>query len=261
MELKDHVFLNKELKDTLVVDIHIHVGGSTRYQKPRNDADSVVYTMDRLGVDVACASCSPGAYCDFAWGNEMCGQAHAKHPERILAYAVVNPNYDTDLDDYFVRDDRFFGIKAIPFVQGNLRIDSPGMQRFYEYADKKGLPVLFHAWQASEVADAVAVARRYPNARIVLGHSGFTNRDAKEEAIKGCKACENVILDTTISDTYDGALEWIADQVGADRLAYGTDLTAFECSHILGRLLLSRLSDTDKEKVLGLNAKEFLKLK
>ena len=30
MELKDHVFLNKELKDTLVIDVHIHVGGSTR---------------------------------------------------------------------------------------------------------------------------------------------------------------------------------------------------------------------------------------
>lgn len=260
MELKDHVFLSKELKDTFVVDIHIHVGGSTRYQKPGNDADSVVHTMDHLGVDVTCASCSPGAYCDFAWGNEMCGQAHAKHPERILAYAVVNPNYDVDLDDYFVRDDRFFGIKAIPFVQGNLRIDCEGMQRFYAYADQKGLPVLFHAWQRSEVADAVAVAKRYPNARFVLGHSGFTTREAKEEAILGCKTCENIILDTTVSDTYDGALEWIADKVGADRLAYGTDLTAFECSHILGRVLMSRLSDADKEKILGLNAKEFLKL-
>ena len=59
MELKDYVFLNKELKDTYVVDVHIHVGGSTRYQKPRNDADSVVYTMNRLGIDVTCASCSP----------------------------------------------------------------------------------------------------------------------------------------------------------------------------------------------------------
>jgi len=260
MDFKDHVFLSKELKDTLVVDVHIHVGGSTRYQKPGNDAASVIHTMDRLGVDKVCASCSPGAYCDFIWGNETCGNAHEAYPDRILSYVVVNPNYDTDLDDYFVRDNRFFGIKAIPFVQGNLRIDSPGMQRYYEYADKKGLPVLFHAWQTTEIQDATAVAKRYPNARFIFGHSGFVHAEGKAEAIKACKECENVILDTTLSDVYDGALEWIAHKVGVDRLVYGTDLTAFECSHILGRVLMSRLSDTDKEKILGLNAKEFLKL-
>ena len=257
MELKDYVFLSKELKDTYVVDVHIHVGGSTRYQKPRNDGDSVVYTMDRLGVDVTCASCSPGAYCDWMWGNEVCARAHAKHPDRIKAYAVVNPNYEFDLDEYFVRDDRFLGLKAIPFVQGNLPIDCAGMQQYYAYADKHNLPVLFHAWQASEVKDATAVAKRYPNARFIFGHSGFT---AVDEAVEACRRCENVLLDTTISDTYDGALERIVSKVGADRVAYGTDLTAFECAHILGRVLMSRLTDTEKEKVLGLNAKEFLKL-
>lgn len=260
MELKDYVFLGKELKDTLVIDTHIHVGGSTRYQKPDNDADSVVKTMDRLGVDITCASCSPGTYCDFVYGNEMAGDAHAKYPDRILAYAAVNPNYETDLDDYFVRDDRFFGIKAIPFVQGNLHIDIPGMQPYYEYADKKGLPVLFHAWQTHEIKDAMEVAKRYRNAKFIFGHSGFVHKEGKELAIEACKCCENVMLDTTLSDVCDGAVEWIADKVGADRLVYGTDLTAFECAHILGRILLSKLSDTDKEKILGLNAKKFLNL-
>lgn len=260
MELKEYVFLGKELKDTLVVDVHIHVGGSTRYQKPDNDADSVVHTMDRLGVNVTCASCSPGTYCDFVYGNEMAGAAHSKYPERILAYAAVNPNYEMDLDDYFVRDERFFGIKAIPFVQGNLRIDSPGMQRYYEYADKKGLPVLFHAWQTQEIKDAMEVAKRYRNAKFIFGHSGFVHKEGKEIAIEAVKSCDNVILDTTLSDVCDGALEWITDKVGADHLAYGTDLTAFECAHILGRILMSKLSDADKEKILGLNAKAFLNL-
>ncbi|MBP3634305.1 MAG: amidohydrolase [Oscillospiraceae bacterium] len=257
MDLKEYVFLGKELKDTYVVDVHIHVGGSTRYQKPGNDADSVVYTMDRVGVDVVCASCSPGAYCDWKWGNEMCADAHEKYPDRIKAYAVVNPHYTFDLDAYFANSDRFLGLKVIPFVQGTLPIDCPGLQPYYEYADKYGLPVLFHAWMASEVKDATAVAKRYPNARFIFGHSGFT---AFEESVAACKQCDNVLLDTTISDTYDGALERLVNAVGVDRVAFGTDLTAFECSHILGRILLSRLSDTDKEKILGLNAKQFLKL-
>ena len=214
--------------------------------------------MDRLGVDIVCASNSPGAYSDFHWGNECAARTHAAYPDRLKAYLTLNPNYpDLDLDDYFVRDNRFFGIKSIPFVHGWKPIDDPGFDRYYAYADKKGLPVLFHAWLPDEVEQATRVAKRYPNARFIFGHSGFTARDLAVEAVRDC---DNVLLDTTISDTTEGALEWLVNKVGADRVAYGSDLTAFECSHIFGRILLARLTDTEKEKILGLNAKAFLGL-
>ena len=64
----------------------------------------------------------------------------------------------------------------------------------------------------------------------------------------------------TIKECDEGDLEWIVGKVGADRVAYGSDLTAFECAHILGTILMSRLTETEKEKVLGLNAKAFFNL-
>ena len=69
-----------------------------------------------------------------------------------------------------------------------------------------------------------------------------------------------MILETTLSAPTEGDLEWIVGKVGADRVAYGSDLTAFECAHILGTILMSRLTDTEKEKILGLNAKAFFDL-
>ena len=258
MNFAEYVFSGNPLSDTLVIDTHIHTGASTRLQKRFCEGDGIVETMDRLGVDIVCASNSPGAYCDLIWGNECTAQNHARYPDRIKAYLTVNPHYpDWDLEDYFEKDDRFFGLKVIPFVQGWRPIDDPGFDRYYAYADKKGLPVLFHAWMNEEVEQATRVAKRYPNARFIFGHSGFTARDKAVEAVR---VCDNVMLDTTISDISEGAVEWIVNKVGADRVVYGTDLTAFECTQILGRILLARLSDTEKEKILGLNAKAFLNL-
>lgn len=258
MKFEEYVFSGKPLENTLVIDVHIHTGGSTRIQKLGCDDASLLSTMDRLGVNIACASNSPGAYCDLISGNECAAVSHAAHPDRIKAYLTVNPHYpDWDLDDYFVRDDRFFGLKVIPFVQGWKPIDDPRLDSYYAYADKKGLPVLFHAWMAEEVEQATRIAKRYPNAKFIFGHSGFTARDL---AVEACRQCDNVLLDTTISEVDDGAIAWLVNKVGADRVAYGTDLGAFECSQTLGRLLLSRLTDTEKEKILGLNAKAFLNL-
>jgi len=258
MELKDYALLGKELKDIFVVDVHTHIGSHRNYQRVGTDAEAIIHTMDRLGVDKILCSNSPGAYNDFRWGNEIAAQAHAKYPDRILALAVGNPHYPgVDWDEYFVRDERFFGMKAVPFVQGEQPIYHEGMMPMYEYADKKGLAVLFHSWQDSETADAIKVAKQFPNAKFILGHAAYT---AREMAVEACKQCENVILETTLSTPNDGALEWIVNKVGADRVAYGSDLTAFECAHILGNILLSRLTDEEKEKVLGLNAKRFLKL-
>jgi len=48
--------------------------------------------------------------------------------------------------------------------------------------------------------------------------------------------------------------------VGADRVLYGSDFITFECSHILGRVAMSRLSDDEKEKIFSGNAKQWLRL-
>ena len=258
MNLKDYAVLGKELKDTFVVDVHTHIGANNNYQRIGTDADAIIHTLNRLGVDQILCSNSPGAYGDFHWGNEITAQAHAKYPNRILALAVGSPHYPgVDWDDYFVRDNRYFGMKAVPFVQGQQVIYHEGLMPMYEYADQKGLAVLFHSWQDSETRDAIKVAKQFPNAKFILGHAGYTARQA---AVEACKQCDNVILETTLSAPTEGDLEWIVGKVGADRVAYGSDLTAFECAHILGTILMSRLTEAEKEKILGLNAKAFFNL-
>ena len=66
----------------------------------------------------------------------------------------------------------------------------------------------------------------------------------------------SVFIDTTISSTYEGAIEWIVSKVGADRVLYGSDIPFFDCRQTFGKLALSKLSETDKIKIYGENAKK-----
>ena len=257
MNWENLVFEGGRFDDVFVLDVHGHIGAHKPFQLGDHDADHVAATARRMGVDAVCVSSIPSIASDWKWGNDTVAEACAKHPDVILGYAVPNPYYeDCDLGPY-LQMPGFRGIKVHGNMQGDLPLNDPRYFAAYELADKKGLPVLFHAWMPSEVKAAANVARRYPNAVIILGHSGMTARD---EAVEAAKLYDNVLIDTAISATCDFAIEGLVNRVGADRVVYGSDISFFDCIHTLGKIALAELTDTQKEKILGLNAKALFSL-
>ena len=255
MELKDYVAAQKDFRDVFVLDVHGHIGTECTCQLGAYDADSIAHTVTRLGVNAICVSAITSLRSDFKLGNDHVAEACAAHPGVILGYASPTPFYDYDLSKYFEADRGFRGIKIHGNMQGETPENDPRYDKAYELANRLHLPVLFHAWMPYEVEHALDVARRYPDLTVILGHSGLTMLASKENAIAGCKKYDNVMVDTAISGTYDGAIEWIVDKVGEDRVCYGSDMAFFECDHTLGKVAMTKLSDTAKEKILGLNVK------
>lgn len=257
MNWEELVFEAGRFDGVFVLDVHGHIGAHKPFQLGDYDADHVAATAKRVGVDAVCVSSLPSIVSDWQWGNDEVAEACAKHPDVILGYAVPNPFYaDCDIAPYLEMPG-FRGIKVHGNMQGDLPLNDPRYFAAYELADKKGLPVLFHAWMPSEVKAAADVARRYPNAAIILGHSGMT---ARAEAVEAAKQYDNILIDTAISSTYDNAIEVLTDKVGADKVVYGSDMSFFDCIHTLGKIALAKLTDTEKEKILGLNAKELFGL-
>lgn len=260
MDYKQRIFDCKPFDDFEIIDVHVHYGASSGYRLGAPDADGIVHTMDRLGMDLCCC-CGNSAASDWQYINENLAKGMDKYPGKLKGYVVANPYYEEfDPDFWFKRSPGFIGLKILACVQGGIPIDDPRFDRFYAYADKHSLPVLIHTWVASEVNQAMHVAEQYPNARLIIAHAGLTNLPAKQAVIEGMKKYDNVVIDTAISETYDGALEWIVDKVGADRVLYGSDFITFECSHILGRVAMSKLTDAEKEKIFSRNARQWLKL-
>lgn len=257
MNWEQYVFEGKPFEGIYIFDVHAHVGAHKPFQLGAYDADGVAETCRRMNVAGAVVSSLPSMASDWRWGNDEVADAVKRHPGLLWGYAVPTPFYeDCDLTPYLDLP----GFVAIK-VHGNFQADTPlNDPRFfpaYELADKRGLPVLFHAWMPSEVQAAADVAKRYPNANIILGHSGMTARDY---AVAAAKEYDNIFIDTAISSTYDNTIELLVDKVGADRVVYGSDIAFFDCIHTMGKIALAKISDTDKEKIFGLNAKKLFRV-
>ncbi len=240
-----------------IFDIHAHIDQTSDFQMLDPTPAAVAATMDALGVAGGCVSSVLSIHGDCALGNENMLRAVRQFPGKLYGYVVVSPyDSETALDPFF-REPGVRGLKVHAAFH-RTAISDPRYLPFFEYADRHGLPVLFHAWEVEDIRQIAGIAARYPCAKLIVGHGAMRVWEVKREVIAAVRRLENVFADTTISVAYDGAVEYAAAQLGADRLCYGSDLPFYDCRHVLGKVATSRLSDAEKEKILGQNARRIL---
>lgn len=258
MTFEEHVFENKPFDNVYIFDAHAHTDNYAPFQLGDATGDGLAFTAKRLGVNGLCTSSLTACRSDWEFGNQLTANACAAHPGFLFGYAVPNP-YDEscDLSRYFEKDIGFRGIKVHGDMQGSMPLNDDRYHHAYELADKLRIPVLFHAWLPSEVEAAGEVAKRWPNVPIILGHAGMT---AKPAALAASKAHDNIFIDTAVSCTVDGSVEWLVNNIGVDHVLYGSDIAFFDCAHTIGKIALARITDGEKEQIFGLNAKKIFRV-
>ncbi len=255
----ENVLRGEPFRGVFIFDIHAHIDRTSDFQMLHSSPSDVARTMETLGIVGGCVSSVLSIHADCARGNANVLEAVRAFPGRLFGYVTVSP-HENDADPApFFSEPGIRGFKVHAAFHRS-SVDDPRYAPFMEYADRHGLPVLFHAWEAADVKNIAALAKRYPCAKMIVGHGAMRTWEVKREVIEAVRTCENVFADTTVSVTYDGAIEYAVKRLGADRLCYGSDLPFYDCRHVLGKVATSRLSDGDKEKVLGLNARRILNL-
>jgi len=74
------------------------------------------------------------------------------------------------------------------------------------------------------------------------------------EAVRIGKAHKNCYFDIAGDISGAGVLDYLVDNVGADRIIYGSDCYMIEHRPMLGVILGSALTGAQKEKILRYNA-------
>ena len=254
-----NVLEGKPFEGVYIFDIHAHINQTSDFQMLDTAPVQVADTMKKLGISGGCVSSILSIHADCALGNQFVLDAVNDFPGLLYGYVTVSPYHNqVDLDSYFNHP----GIKGIKVHAAFHRasIDDPRYDPFFEYADRHSLPVLFHTWEIVDIIHVAKIAARYPNANFIIGHGAMRLWEVKREVIDAVQKYGNVFADTTISVAYDGAVEYAAKKLGADRLCYGSDLPFYDCRHVVGKVATSKLSDADKEKILGENARRLLKI-
>jgi len=249
------------IEKEVVIDAHAH-SGTDKSILPTSGPDGMVETMDRLGVNVACISGSGGIVStDVSVTNDSMVEAVQAYPDRFIGYTRVDPHYPEEIRPELERRYRQAGVRNVKIHPAghNYPVTGEDYAPAWEYARQHKSVVLVHSSIGSATCRPKMfdeVAAKYPDIQIIIGHSG-NDRDGYKEAAEVAEKHRNIWLETSgWCMTSLGALEYVVDRIGSDRILFGTDFVFISEPFSLGAIAYAGISDEDKRKIMGLNAVE-----
>jgi predicted TIM-barrel fold metal-dependent hydrolase len=258
-----HRLLRREALGVPVVDAHTHLPRTASGWDHRTDFDAHVKdllgVMDRLGVETTIVAGMDVAQPDSLEGNTYLEEHMQPYLDRFRGYFGFHPESAEKLaerlDDFFSRP-FYVGFKLLNDYW-RIPVTDPRFAPMWEYAEAHALPVLIHTWNSQYNAPRMLrdIAPRYPNAILLLGHSGASDRPDAEQLVV---ANPNVYLEWCGSFTYPVDWKETLERVGTRRLVYGSDATGHDPAWEMGRLLSLDLPDDALRPILGENMQEIL---
>jgi predicted TIM-barrel fold metal-dependent hydrolase len=186
------------------------------------------------------------------------------HPGFVTGFCHLNPT----LGERAVRreSDRCLerGFRGFKLEIANNARDAC-MAPLMHQAQRYGIPVLQHAWSMTNIRqrtfhtdpeDVATLARRWPDVRIIMAH--LTGCGVR--GVLAVKRFPNVVVDTSGAAPEAGIVEFAVEQLGAERVLYGSDVPIRDFGVALARITGSRLNAEAKKRILHDNAAALLGL-
>ena len=210
----------------MIIDVHAHIldTGYPVESTTTVNASEMVHAMDRHGISEMWVSPATAFVRDFVASNKYQYDFFKQtNYSRFRNYAVFNPYFPNETSEEIKRcfeEYGFDGIKIHNWMQGILPHQKP-LYDIIEASIKYHVPVLFHDGTPpySDTLQLSAIAEMYPEAKILLGHSGLY--DSYRAAIQAANTHNNIWL-VLIGPTV-GDMEEIIVKSRRDRLLFGTD--------------------------------------
>ena len=247
MSLIENVF-NGEKINSLVIDAHGHYGTSLM-----PDFADYIKEMDRVGIDKYC--CAP------LYQNDKGLEFLQAYPDRVLLYHWYDPYYDMSEEELSKRLDvpGVIGFKIHPNANG-VACNSKAFKTVWELANEKKTAVLSHTWYPNMYCDPsmyAGIAKDYPDAKIILGHSGGSV-DGFLRSVKLVNKYENIYMELDNTNHHYNQTEYLAKNADISKVLFGSDFPTEDFAPHLGPILAAQVEDTIKEKILGQNMKDLL---
>lgn len=238
-----------------IFDAHTHIG-EARHSGRVYTAEALVRDMDRYGIDRSLAIPFP-VVDDYRQQHDVIGKAVKDRPERLVGAVCMSPFLALAcFRDEVRRCKEYYGFRALklqPQYQGLNPMSS--MSDFvFETAIENNLVVVCHTGSGlpfSAPSLYMVAARKFPEVKIVLGHSGggiFVH-----EAIVAALFCGNIFLE--LSSLMPHQVLEVLKNVPSDRLMIGSDLPE-NVSTEMGKILGLDIADQDKHNILGRTASD-----
>jgi len=248
--------LTKDLGDVRIFDAHCHIGSGKCtgiYIEPLTEEDSLTLSkrcgIDKVGGLAMGASANGDSKSEIEWLVRLC-----ESRDDMFFYAWYQPRQHRALMeqiDALKTHPLFLGVKIHP-REDNGHLENGSYDVFMEYAAAHDIPVLCHTWDTEPMNRPVSFERylaKHPEMKIILGHMGGT-RSGCMDSLRMAREYKNVYCDINGSLYSELWMEEILKMAPEHKFIFSTDQTFNDPRPVLGRVLLSKLSDRTKEKIL-----------
>lgn len=249
----------------MIVDCHSHMAGGRSFGLATASGEPFIAGMDRCGIDKSVLMTTDGFFFDFVACNDELQAFTQKYPERLVAAPTVDPRFGQTAVDEMRRCRLALGMKGPlklhPWLQGFAAFE-PLMDPIAEAAIELEMPVMFHDGTPPYCTplQVAALAARYPELTVILGHSGI--KDMWPEALAAARRYPNLVL--CLCGTAPLGIERIVSEVAPERLLFGTDVGFGTApgtrEYRMGQILRLDIAEGDRALILGGNAQRLFKL-
>ena len=250
--------LYRALSNELIIDAHAHFGFYYNFPIPFGEWSDCVQTAKRLNIGHILASSTLAIANDVASGNLELLDTVDKFSSLLSPYLVYKPNFPEYLPQLIhISEKRNIHTFKLPDDGNDLPYNNDSYLPFYEWADAHGAVILFHTFGKVHLVPIMDIAGRFKNLTCLLAHAGIVDETLYVDAVK---RFENIQLELANSWAWFGLIERLVNKVGAERILFGSDMPFLSPEQQLGRIVMARISDEDRRKILGLNAQTLFDL-
>lgn len=255
------------ITDIQAIDVHGHFGEYGQFQNKlvdrflSGDTETVCRRARQSNIALTVVSplkaLLPRLQGNVAVGNEEAAELVGQ-TDGLLQWAVVHPPQPESFDQVarMLSLPKCVGIKILPIDYG-WDIREHGREVF-EFAAKHRAIVLTHSGDVHSMPeDFVAFADDFPEVRLIVAHLGNRPDADPSHQVRAILAAKhgNIFVDTSSSQSImPGLIEWAADEVGPERILFGTDTPVYDVAMQRARINNAEISDHAKRLILRENA-------
>jgi len=210
--------------------------------------------LSSWGVEKAVSLSLLGVYYDYAEGNEETLENSRRLPFLIPA-ATVDPRRYYGRQDEPLNLGQFAALRVFPDLQG-WPLDYAPFHKLLEEAASQQVPVMVPAMSPGRSTEIVRVAQAVGVVVILNSVSYWT----LSEVLVLLARYDGLYIGTDMLDTPD-AVELVTDEVGAERLIFGSNYPFTYFSGPLLNVQRSQISKKDRCLILRENALRILGIK
>jgi uncharacterized protein len=249
----------------MIIDAHAHVSPSEY-----GSTEAYLELLRRGGIQRGVIS--PGGMLDvrrmgeFVTGrerpnvvprNDYVVQSVEAHP-LLLGFACVDPRAPGALEELARHlDQGFRGLMVSPIVHG-FCFNEGVLDELVSLCGERQVPVVSHiAFRSgANTPDYVRLARRFPRTNFILEHMGAPPAD--QDATTAATELDNFFLETSLG-SYLHIVHTVRC-VGASKILFGSEFPLSHPALEMQKVFLLPVSDGERERILGGNIRELLRL-